>query len=54
MITLQFLATALVVVPAPGAGVIHTLAPGPRQGRRAAFCAAIFAALAGRLAVERA
>jgi threonine/homoserine/homoserine lactone efflux protein len=50
MITLQFLATALVVVIAPGKGVIYTLALGLGQGRRAA----LWAALAGRLAFERA
>ena len=36
MLSLQFLLTALVVVLAPGAGVIYTLAIGLGQGRRAA------------------
>lgn len=40
MITLQFLLTALVVVIAPGTGVIYTLALGVGQGRRAALWAA--------------
>lgn len=39
--TLQFLLTALVVVLAPGTGVIYTLAVGLGQGRRAALAAAI-------------
>ena len=38
--TLQFLITALVVVIAPGTGVIYTLAIGLGQGRRAAIFAA--------------
>lgn len=41
MITVQFLITALVVVIAPGTGVIYTLAMGLGQGRRAAIWAAI-------------
>jgi threonine/homoserine/homoserine lactone efflux protein len=41
MITLQFLLTALVVVIAPGTGVIYTLALGLGQGRRAALWAAL-------------
>lgn len=41
MISLQFLATAFVVVIAPGTGVIYTLALGLGQGRRAAFWAAL-------------
>lgn len=41
MITLQFLVTALVVVIAPGTGVIYTLALGLGQGRRAALWAAL-------------
>ena len=41
MITVQFLLTALVVVIAPGTGVIYTLALGLGQGRRAAFWAAL-------------
>jgi threonine/homoserine/homoserine lactone efflux protein len=40
MISLQFLATALVVVVIPGTGVIYTLALGLGQGRRAAIAAA--------------
>jgi len=40
MISLQFLITALVVVIAPGTGVIYTLALGLGQGRRAALWAA--------------
>jgi threonine/homoserine/homoserine lactone efflux protein len=40
MISLQFLLTALVVVLAPGTGVIYTLAIGLGQGRRAALNAA--------------
>lgn len=40
MITFQFLLTAFVVVIAPGAGVIYTLAIGLGQGRRAAILAA--------------
>lgn len=40
MITAQFLLTALVVVLAPGTGVIYTLALGLGQGRRAAIWAA--------------
>lgn len=40
MITFQFLLTALVVVLAPGAGVIYTLAVGLGRGRRAAIAAA--------------
>lgn len=39
--TLQFLVTALVVVVAPGTGVIYTLAIGLGQGRRAATWAAL-------------
>jgi threonine/homoserine/homoserine lactone efflux protein len=41
MITVQFLLTALVVVLAPGTGVIYTLALGLGQGRRAALWAAM-------------
>ncbi|MEH6645207.1 LysE family translocator [Sulfitobacter sp.] len=41
MITLHFLITALVVVMAPGTGVIYTLALGLGQGRRAALWAAL-------------
>ena len=41
MISLQFLATAFVVVIAPGTGVIYTLALGLGQGRHAAFWAAL-------------
>ena len=40
MISFQFLLTALVVVIAPGTGVIYTLALGLGQGRRAAIAAA--------------
>jgi len=40
MISIQFLFTALVVVIAPGTGVIYTLALGLGQGRRAAVAAA--------------
>ena len=40
MISLQFLATALVVVIIPGTGVLYTLALGLGQGRRAAIAAA--------------
>lgn len=40
MISLHFLLTALVVVLAPGTGVIYTLAMGLGQGRRAAVIAA--------------
>ncbi|MEM6384988.1 MAG: LysE family translocator [Pseudomonadota bacterium] len=40
MISLQFLATALVVVVIPGTGVVYTLALGLGQGRRAALAAA--------------
>jgi threonine/homoserine/homoserine lactone efflux protein len=40
MISLQFMLTALVVVLAPGTGVIYTLALGLGQGRRAALWAA--------------
>ena len=39
--TLQFLITALVVVIAPGTGVIYTLAIGLGQGRRASAFAAL-------------
>ncbi len=39
--SLQFLLTALVVVVAPGTGVIYTLAVGLGQGRRAALMAAV-------------
>ena len=39
--TLQFLITALVVVIAPGTGVIYTLAIGLGQGRRASAWAAL-------------
>ncbi|MRU16293.1 LysE family translocator [Roseovarius sp. A21] len=39
--SLQFLLTALVVVVAPGTGVIYTLAIGLGQGRRAATMAAV-------------
>ncbi len=39
--SLQFLLTALVVVVAPGTGVIYTLAVGLGQGRRAAIMAAV-------------
>ena len=41
MMSLHFLVTALVVVIAPGTGVIYTLAIGLGQGRRAAFMAAL-------------
>lgn len=41
MISLQFLTTALVVVIAPGTGVIYTLAIGLGQGPRAAMAAAL-------------
>ena len=41
MITTQFLLTALVVVIAPGTGVIYTLALGLGRGRRAALWAAL-------------
>ena len=41
MISLQFLLTALVVVIAPGTGVIYTLALGLGQGRQAALWAAL-------------
>lgn len=41
MISAQFLLTALVVVIAPGTGVIYTLATGLGQGRRAALWAAL-------------
>lgn len=41
MISVQFLLTALVVVIAPGTGVIYTLALGLGQGRRAALWAAL-------------
>lgn len=40
MISVQFLLTTLVVVLAPGTGVIYTLAMGLGQGRRAALIAA--------------
>lgn len=39
--SLQFLITAIVVVLAPGTGVIYTLATGLGQGRRAALWAAV-------------
>lgn len=39
--SLQFLITAIVVVLAPGTGVIYTLAMGLGQGRRAALWAAV-------------
>ncbi|WP_372884984.1 LysE family translocator [Shimia sp.] len=41
MLSAQFLVTALVVVIAPGTGVIYTLAMGLGQGRRAALWAAL-------------
>lgn len=41
MLSAQFLLTALVVVLAPGTGVIYTLALGLGQGRRAATWAAL-------------
>ncbi|MDA5556678.1 LysE family translocator [Shimia sp. MMG029] len=41
MISVQFLVTALVVVIAPGTGVIYTLAMGLGQGPRAAIWAAV-------------
>ncbi|MEO0379278.1 MAG: LysE family translocator [Pseudomonadota bacterium] len=41
MISIQFLLTALVVVIAPGTGVIYTLALGLGRGRRAALWAAL-------------
>ena len=40
MISYQFLLTALVVVVAPGTGVLYTLALGLGQGKRAALAAA--------------
>jgi threonine/homoserine/homoserine lactone efflux protein len=58
----QFFATSFAVVLAAGTGVIHTLAIGLRQGRRAAFMATTFGiftlygtftARAARLAQER-
>lgn len=39
--SIQFLITAIVVVLAPGTGVIYTLATGLGQGRRAALWAAV-------------
>jgi len=41
MITLQFMLTALIVVIAPGTGVIYTLALGLGQGRRASLWASL-------------
>lgn len=41
MITAQFLLTALIVVLAPGTGVVYTLAIGLGQGRRPALWAAM-------------
>lgn len=41
MISLQFLATAIVVVLIPGTGVIYTLAIALGQGRRASVAAAV-------------
>lgn len=41
MLSAQFLLTALVVVLAPGTGVIYTIAIGLGQGRRAALWAAL-------------
>lgn len=41
MLSSQFLLTALVVVLAPGTGVIYTIALGLGQGRRTAFWAAL-------------
>jgi len=41
MISLQFLLTALVVVLAPGTGVVYTLAVGLGRGRMAAIWAAV-------------
>ncbi|MCB1364773.1 MAG: LysE family translocator [Rhodobacteraceae bacterium] len=41
MLSAQFLLTALVVVIAPGTGVIYTLATGLGQGRRASVMAAL-------------
>ncbi|WP_425092771.1 LysE family translocator [Tropicimonas sp. S265A] len=41
MISVQFLITALVVVAAPGTGVLYTLAVALGQGRRAAMAAAL-------------
>ncbi|MEX5563926.1 LysE family translocator [Pseudophaeobacter sp. 1A16562] len=41
MISMQFLITALVVVIAPGTGVVYTLALGLGQGTRAALWAAL-------------
>lgn len=41
IVSLQFLLTALVVVIAPGTGVIYTLATGLGQGQRAAIWAAL-------------
>ncbi|WP_417675678.1 LysE family translocator [Pseudodonghicola sp.] len=41
MMSLQFFLTALVVVIAPGTGVLYTLALGLGQGRRAALWAAL-------------
>ncbi|NIY99480.1 LysE family translocator [Salipiger sp. HF18] len=41
MLSLQFLVTALVVVLAPGTGVLYTLAIGLGQGRRASVHAAL-------------
>lgn len=41
MISFQFLVTALVVVVAPGTGVLYTLALGLGSGRRAAIWAAL-------------
>ncbi len=41
MISMQFLLTALVVVIAPGTGVVYTLAIGLGRGRRASIAAAL-------------
>jgi len=41
MLSLQFLLTTLVVVLAPGTGVIYTIATGLGRGRQAAIWAAL-------------
>lgn len=48
MISPEFLLTAMIVVLAPGAGVIYTLANGLSRGR-----AATFAGLGLKLALQR-
>jgi threonine/homoserine/homoserine lactone efflux protein len=48
--SLAFLLTSLIVVVAPGAGVLYTLSAGLSRGGRASVFAAVFVLLGAKLA----